>query len=74
MTLGIVVGLILSEKVKIILTNFCENGYWSVFDLVVFIAKWPLQNVPIRQTEQNCNWKIIRYDLISWYRIHQRWH
>jgi hypothetical protein len=27
MTLGIVVGLILSEKVKIILTNFCEKGY-----------------------------------------------
>jgi hypothetical protein len=25
--LGIVVGLIVSEKVKIILTNFCENGY-----------------------------------------------
>jgi uncharacterized protein YacL len=34
MTLGIVVGLILSEKVKIILTNFCEKGYWTLFKVV----------------------------------------
>ena len=34
MTLGIVVGLILSEKVKIILTNFCEKGYWTLVKVV----------------------------------------
>jgi len=33
--LGIVVGLIVSEKVKIILTNFCEKGYWYKADIII---------------------------------------
>jgi hypothetical protein len=54
MDLRIVVGLIVSEKVDIILTNFYEKGYWSWKENVDILFNAHCQKIEIPNDLKVC--------------------
>ena len=69
--LGIVVVLIVSEKVKIILTNFCEKGYWpsvlyTTFNNISVISLVEKTGVPAENHRPDANhWQTLSHVVSS---------